>query len=202
MTWCEMPRLSEYAYCTPLARCSKLSKEAAHKYGGIRQRRLFLGGGPFVLEDSDDLSERMMKRLGYLDGYNTDIHEAGFVFANVSDNKHNLRQMGMLSDSLFLMSQLRSAFLADLTAQWHLAPVDSQVRAFLLQENYIRSEKAGKQKVWKAMRKYARKGHLPGPDLKSYNGLVWRINRGIFMEKDPSKSSIVEVQSDRSDTLL
>ena len=74
------PRLSEYAYCTPLACCSKLSKEAAQKYGGIRQRRLLLGGGPFVLEDSDDLSERMMKRLGYLDEYNNDIQEAGLVF--------------------------------------------------------------------------------------------------------------------------
>ena len=111
--------------------------------------------------------------------------------------------MGMLSDCVFLMSQLRSAFLTDLTAQWHLAPVDSQIRTLLFQENYIRSETANKQKVvWKAMRKYARKGHLPGPDLKSYNGLVWRINRGIFMEKDPSKRSIVEVQYDRSDTLL
>ncbi|CAE7361442.1 unnamed protein product [Symbiodinium sp. CCMP2592] len=138
----------------------------------------------------------MMTRLGYLDTHNTDMQEAAFVFANTSHNKNNLRQMGMLSESGFHMSQMRHAFLANFTSQWHLAPADVKIRKYLLQEGYIQSETAEKQQVWKAMRKYARKGNLPGPDLQTYNGLVWRINRGVFMEKDITKRSTFVVHSE------
>ena len=189
-------RQSEYAYCTPLVRVSRLSKENEAKYGGIRQKRLFLGGGPIILDDSDQVPEKMLTILGYLDHYNTDVREAAFVFVNVSDNKYNLRQLGMLSGSSFQMSQLRSAFLADLTCQWHRAPVDTFVRKLLVEKGCMRSEQADKRKVWKAMRAYARRTRLPGPELQTYNGLVWRIHRGLFADKDPSTRSVVEVHSD------
>ena len=58
-------------------------------YGSVLARRIFRGGGPFLLPDSPALTRSVLRRLGYLDDdLNTDVREAMLVFVNMSDNKY------------------------------------------------------------------------------------------------------------------
>ncbi|CAE7458756.1 Pdk3 [Symbiodinium sp. CCMP2592] len=128
----------ELAYCLPLTSLGNThSKQVQDRYGSILQRRIFHGGGPFMLEHSDCLVPSMLTRLGFLDsGLNSDIREAMFLFMNGSHNKSNLRRVGLLDKATLPVSEasalLHSAFLSNRTCGWQRAPADDMARKVLV----------------------------------------------------------------------
>ena len=198
----------ELAYCLPLASIgAKNTKRVQDTYGSIFQRKVLLGGGPFMLEHSDSMVASMLATLGYLDTeLNHDIKEAMFVFMNNSHNKKELRRIGLLSTSAFKASQalstLEEAFLSHITYVWQCSPADSIPRRMLLQAGRISGLEAPKHVVLLMMRKHVaeatEKGLPTGPELQTYNGLVWRMSR-IAAESDPKKREIVLVHDDKLD---
>lgn len=96
---------------------TRMSSAQKKRFGSAVGREVFLGGGPFVLEDAQDLVERAMRRIGYLDdACNADLEEAVFCFVNKSGNTQTLRKLRMLpgsgDTSQIVRETLRAAFLS------------------------------------------------------------------------------------------
>ncbi|CAE7380236.1 unnamed protein product [Symbiodinium necroappetens] len=146
-----------------------------------------------MMEDSPDLGERILRKLGYLDdSFNTDLEEALQVFVNTSENKRLLRTIGAIPDlrdaDSAMSVTLRQAFLSSRTdGSWQQAPSDTNVRQLLLQRRLLHKS-ASKGDVFKAMQQYVQKESLE--TMKTYNGLVWRIVAAMNAE-DPCRRDVV-----------
>ena len=79
---------ADFAFFVPRSSTKTLTRKQKEQYGSGQAREIFLGGGPFVLQDSESLVEQSLQRLGYLDAdLNNDFSEALTVFLNTSLNK-------------------------------------------------------------------------------------------------------------------
>ena len=176
-------KLHDHAFCVPLTGSgSPLSPTKLAEFGSVFQRRVFQGGGPFILPDSPELTVQMLQRLGYVDQHlNHDINEAMLVFLNSSWNKTKLRLLGLLpahGDNFDAVSaKLREAFLTNRNRpNWQTAPDDAMVRQLLVKMRLLRSVHTSREKVLKAMIRYSKQ--LPRQALTcTYAGLVWTILR-------------------------
>ena len=164
-------------------------------YGSSEAKRIFKGGGPFMLPDSENIVSHVLTKLGYMDNrMNVDLAEAMLVFVNAPDNKYALRkQLDCLpaqeDKAVNVADKLRHAFLSHLTdGHWRLPLKDVTVRALLCKHGYLATPKAGASDVFEAMARYARKHHLP--TMKTYNGYVFRILYST--DSNPDKTGAVE----------
>ena len=101
----------QLAFVLPVAGVGK-----AANFGSGLARRIFYGGGPFMLSDSANLTCAALTKLGYLDeDLNTDLTEAILCFINATDNKTKLRKLDLLpadhAEARQIDAQLRQAFL-------------------------------------------------------------------------------------------
>eukprot|EP00438_Fugacium_kawagutii_P036271 Skav218319 [mRNA] locus=scaffold2239:101002:102258:+ [translate_table: standard] len=169
------------AYILPTASLVK-TKSGLETYGTVRARSIFGGGGPIVLQDSSDLVDQALRKLGYLDdSWNTDFAEALDCFWNNSPNKHQLRKMGILIDTLDTTSgaagKLRMALLSDSSSgQWHLGGTCTPAVVQLLQGKKLLSgdcEVPAMDDVWQAMQTYAAVHRLP--KMRNFNGQADQI---------------------------
>ncbi|CAK8988413.1 Adenylate cyclase (ATP pyrophosphate-lyase) (Adenylyl cyclase) [Durusdinium trenchii] len=91
-------------------------KTMRETYGSKAAQSIFMGGGPFMLKDSKDLTVRALKRLRYLNAQNTDEYEAMLCFVNQKNNRNLLRKMDLLPEpsdfSCDVKEKLRAAFLS------------------------------------------------------------------------------------------
>ena len=178
---------------------SKNTSGRKAKFGSTLAREVHLGGGPFVLEDSPDLVESAMRRMGYLDDtLNRDPDEAMFSFLNSAGNKTTLRKLSLLPSSgeasEAVQAILKTAFLTN-RASGHWWKLGSRRNPFVLKalrgEGLISSSSCSTAEVFEAMKVYARRHGLP--PMRTFNGLVRRIQNQV--DGDPSKRSLIEVGS-------
>ena len=170
------------------------------KFGTVLARSVFLGGGPFVLEDSPDLVEKAMRRMGYLDdAFNADMDEALFCFLNNSGNKQILRKLSMLPNSgdrsEAVQAILKTAFLTNRASGhwWKLGVGHSPVVLGALKgEGLVStgpSSSCSTAELFEAMKVYARRHGLP--PMRTFNGLVRRIQHEV--DTDPNLRTLIQV---------
>ena len=182
------------ALVIPKTSAGSITLANSQLYGSVLARRIFQGGGPFMLPDSSDLVRFILQQLGFLDNdMNKDMAEAMLIFANMSDNKHCLRKLGVTplpaETPREVEDKLRTAFLSPQTlALWQKAPLDSRVRQVLMQSGLLQKPDAPRVQVLVAMQSYARNAKLP--PAKTYNGNVWRILSHLTA-KDASRTAAV-----------
>ena len=190
------------AYFLPRAQVGSATVTNAQRrtFGSALARGVLMGGGPFVLQDSADMVERALRRLGYLDDtLNTELQEALFSFLNNSSNKYTLRKLAMLptsgDTSQMVLEALRAAFLSNRSqGQWFVARPGP--KPFLLHAlksegltNPESSASCSPEEMFEAMKVYARRHGLPA--MRTFNGLVRRIQDHV--EVNPSKRSLIEI---------
>ena len=192
------------AYIMPRVAISSktISGDTKRKFGSAMARGVFLGGGPFVLEDSADMVERVLRRLGYLDDdLNDNLEEAQFCFLNSSNNKHTLRKSAMLpgsgNTSQKVLESLRAAFLSNRSqGHWYIPrprPSTLVLKA-LMQEGLLSPESSGScstRDLFEPMKVYARRHGLPS--MRTFNGLARRIQDHV--EVSPTKRGLIEIGS-------
>ena len=172
------------------------SKTQIRKFGTGVAKALFLGGGPFLLNDSTNLVHEALRRLGYMDNdMNTNLQEAMLVFVNAANHKYKLRkQLDSLptetDTAAEVEDKLRHAFLSHLTdGQWRLPRSDVEIRKRLCKEGFLLDTEATCRDVFRAMTKYARRHQLP--EMKTYNGYVFRLLS--HMDSSPTKTGAIEI---------
>ncbi|CAK9090240.1 unnamed protein product [Durusdinium trenchii] len=175
-------------------------------YGNAFARAAFRGGGPFILKDSKDVTTQALKRLGYLDEWNTDEYEAMLCFVNSTHNKRALRKMDLLPEpsdsSLDVKDKLRTAFLSCAqSGQWQKpAAVAGQMKRIvdilkntgLLETKETSGEYCSgysQDEISQAIKDYAREQQLP--PCKTFNCLAWRI-LGHIQPEAPTRRGTVE----------
>ena len=179
----------------PVGKRGKSTAAQRRKFGSNFAFCMFLGGGPRIFEDSSTLAATVLRKLGFLDQqFNQDMREALLVFANATDNKHNLRDLRALpsrGDTIEdVQAKFRLAFLAsNSSAMWQLPPADGHVRRLFLQEKLISHRQATTPEVFQAMRRYVKQKGWD--EMSSYNGLVWRI---VYesTRTDPKRRDVVD----------
>ena len=173
----------EWALVIPVAAMGgRPTKKAIKTYGSGVARKVFRGGGPFLLPDSKSMVQQALTKLGYVDDcMNADLAEAMLVFANAAENQHVLRKINFLpaaGDAIAdVRDKLRCAFVSHLSdGKWRRAPKDGLVRSLLCKDGFLADPTAATAKqVFCAMGKYAKKHSLPR--MKTYNGYAFRILR-------------------------
>ncbi|CAE7486073.1 unnamed protein product [Symbiodinium sp. CCMP2456] len=188
---------SDMAFFLPKTARMKLTKKQMGTFGTGISKEVFLGGGPFMLNDSSNLVRQALRRLGYLDDdMNADLQEAMLVFVNAPKNKCNLRKRldaipSATDTAAEVENKLRYAFLSHLTdGQWHVAPKDVQIRACLCKLGFLADMNSARGDVFRAMAKYARRHQLP--EMKTYNGYLFRLN--YYMDSSPKKTGAIELR--------
>ncbi|CAK9005614.1 unnamed protein product [Durusdinium trenchii] len=89
------PSRGEMAFVMPVGSKGKATKEVIAKYGTADCRSISLGGGPFLLADSPQLCEEILRRLGYLDDeLNSELDEAVALFCDGTANRRTLQVAG------------------------------------------------------------------------------------------------------------
>ena len=190
----------DLAFFLPVSSKGKITKRDLQKYGSTLARAVFRGGGPFMLQDSPDLTAQALKRLGYLDSdFNNDLAEALFCFLNTSGNKTKLRKIDSLPDSGASSSEvcemLRGAFLShQAQGQWQYIRKDktsmAQVCMLLQKANLIARDEYVPGEVFEAMKIYSKRNGLP--PMQTFNGLAIRIWRSV--DKSPDGRAFLEVK--------
>lgn len=175
----------------------RVSTTRLQKYGNLLAHRVFNGGGPFLLKDSQHLIVESLRRLGYLDdnGLNDDLEDALFCFLNASGNKQILRKIGLLpgsgARSSEVCKQLRAAFLTHKSrGMWQIMrKVHSPVLQILRKAGVIGKGEYLEVEVLEAMRMYAEQHGLPR--MRTFNALALRFLRSV--STDPSNRTVIEV---------
>ncbi|CAE7477464.1 unnamed protein product [Symbiodinium pilosum] len=187
----------DMAFVLPMTSVGKPTKKQLNKFGSALARRVFMGGGPCMLQDSTLLVSQALRQLGYLDeDMNADLFEAMLVFINCTDHRFALRKQldavpTHTDTAAGVAEKLRRAFLSHLTSgQWRVAPKDTNVRSLLHRQGFLSTVKAAPRDVFHAMARYARRHRLP--DMKTYNGLVFRILDSL--ESNPTKTGVIEIR--------
>ena len=189
----------DMAFFLPLSAAGKGRKAVLQEFGSRLCHQVFKGGGPFLLQDSPDLTAQALRRLGYLDDdFNADFSEALFCFLNANINKGTLRKLGCLPSSGArspdVSKMLRTAFLSDqCSGRWQcmrreeasMEPILVLLRKakVLGKTDYIPDE------VFEAMKMYCEQYRLP--TMRTFNGLAARILQSV--ERGPDRRLLVEV---------
>ena len=183
------------AFILPLAGGSRTTKKISEadrfRYGSSTAKRIYHGGGPFVLPQSDCLAINVLKKLRYLDeSMNSDLNEGLLVFLNDTCNKRNMRK----SDAMPGMGDSRDKILATInqalvsgraSGQWSLAPGDMDVRKKLVADNFLRNEEEKPEVVFRAMQDYSKQFALPS--RRSYNAYAWQIKHFVMDPNSPDR---------------
>ena len=200
------PNSGKLAFVLPITKPSRITSRQLETYGSELAKAVFNGGGPFVLEDSPDLTAEALTKLGFLDdGLNADLAEAMHVFLNVAENKKALRKLGALPGTydrcLDVDMKLREAFLSTASAgTWQI--MRNQVTAMSPVVHILERAKAlprkadskySDEELFEAMKVYVEQRHLPR--ARTFNGLRFRVLR-YNERKDPTMR--MEVDFDRS----
>lgn len=193
----------DLAFLLPVSSTGKRTKGCGQTYGSRRARQIFRGGGPFILQDTPELSAQVLRRLGYLDDeLNDDLTEALFCFLNTSANKTQLRQLGFLPSSgarsFNVCSQLRAAFLSHgCRGFWQHIKNDGDdedsimpILRVLRKVKILGANKYDKSEVFQAMNLYQERCGLPR--MQTFNGLSYRILRSV--QTNPTKRDVIEVR--------
>ena len=194
-------RSESLAYFLPMTSVgASMTNTQRRRFGTALAREVFMGGGPFVLQDSSDMVERALRRLGYLDdALNVDLEEAMFCFLNSASNKHVLRKLAMLptsgDTSQMVQESLGAAFLSsNSSGGWRI--LRQGPKGFLLhalkQEELLSPESirsCSQEDLFEAMKVYARRHGLPA--MRTFNGLVRRIQDHV--EVNPTKRGLIEI---------
>jgi hypothetical protein len=187
------------AFCLPISSTSTITKAGLRTYGSKLARQVFRGGGPFILQDSPDLTAQFLRRLGYLDNdLNDDFPEAVFCFLNAGLNKTKLRLIGALpgsgARSSDVCKNLRAAFLAhDSPGQWQYIRKGkssmSEICALLRKAKLMDSSEYVQAEVFEAMKMYADQHGLPA--MRTFNGRAARILQSV--SKNPDSRKLIEI---------
>eukprot|EP00438_Fugacium_kawagutii_P003678 Skav224248 [mRNA] locus=scaffold939:1520066:1521858:- [translate_table: standard] len=190
----------DLAYFLPLSPPGTKTKAGLQKYGTLKDRQIFRGGGPFMLQDSPDLTVRALRRLGYLDdNLNNDLTEALFCFLNSSVNKHTLRRVEALPNSgdrsSTVCEKLRAGFLSHGSpGSWQYMRRDetsmSSILLLLRKASILSTTEYLESEVFEAMKMYAEDHGLEA--MRTFNGLAFRILRRV--NRDPNERSLIEVR--------
>ncbi|CAE7865471.1 unnamed protein product, partial [Symbiodinium microadriaticum] len=186
----------DHAFFLPITSQANSSQKTLREYGSTKARRVFRGGGPFMLKDSTDMVAQALQRLGYLDqGLNTDLPEALLLFVNRPEHKHTLRKkfdaLPVSSDTVVdVEHKMRHAFLSNHSSgKWVVAPRDAEVRQTLCKKGFLKTIEAPQPEVLQAMRRFAR--GLGLREMRSYNGYVFIIQQHMY-SKDPGRVGNIE----------
>ncbi|CAJ1460595.1 unnamed protein product [Effrenium voratum] len=181
----------QLAFVLPVAGVGK-----AANFGSGLARRIFYGGGPFMLSDSANLTCAALTKLGYLDeDLNTDLTEAILCFINATDNKTKLRKLDLLpadhAEARQIDAQLRQAFLSNRTdAQWRVGPrCSAQVQSILVASELLPRGPVPRGELFAAMGAYIQRRNLP--EMQTFNGRAWRIMRS--RDRCPTTRGVIEV---------
>lgn len=187
--WTSYYELGKLAFFLPHSAEGKMTKSKIQTYGNSGSHSIFRGGGPFILSDSDQLVEQVLRLFGYLDDeFNADLREAMLCFVNANGNKKKLKRRGMLpafgETSVDVQSKLRRAFLShDFSGQWQLMNKKSTEAMKPLQHimnkaGFLQSTKNTEYchvEIFEAMHAYMQQEGLPS--MNTFNGRAWRILR-------------------------
>lgn len=184
-------------------------KTMRETYGSKAAQSIFMGGGPFMLKDSKDLTVRALKRLRYLNAQNTDEYEAMLCFVNQKNNRNLLRKMDLLPEpsdfSCDVKEKLRAAFLSSAyppnwrkqrTARDQIMPIVGllEAKGFLSKTKDTIGDYCcsgySKSGISEAIKMHVKKLQIPA--TKTFQCLAWRILRRD--ENDPSQRRRVEFQ--------
>ena len=194
-----MPYRNKLAFFLPVAQAPRKTQRKINEYGGMSARRIYKGGGPFVIQDSEDMVAQALSMMGYLDyKCNDDLAEAMLTFVNMPENKLALRKycdaLPSPDDTVSVVAaKLRQAFLSHGTSgRWRLAPKDTQVRKELCKRGFLADVSSPQTSVLQAMARFARDRNLP--EMRTYNGNLLRILHYIN-RSDPSRVGTVEFKT-------
>lgn len=190
------PNRHNLAYLFPLRKVGgrAFSKSKRRQFGSSMAWAVAKSGGPFMLEDSDDLSMEALRRLGYLlHDFEANPLEALLVFWNMKQNKAALLRMGKMpttADSVTSLSaKLRLAFLSqECDGHWQTAPGDTEIRRVLKSQHYLDSDASCREEVFTAMGKYAADQGLP--KMRTYLGRIWQMLLRMH-PSDPSRRDVI-----------
>lgn len=169
------------AFILPMGNQSQTTKSIRSTYGTSSCRAMCLGGGPFMLEDSDQLVPAVLKRLRYLDSeLNVDLSEAIDVFCQTGRNTRCLIEIGIEIPQSFVVQAkqtlLRSALLSRRSqGTWKAAPNDTNIRRQLVSRGLIHNETAAKPAVFQAMKALAQQKGLP--KRTNYTSVVFDLHK-------------------------
>ena len=192
------PYQEKLAFILPCASRKGRSKASAvRRYGSLRDRQIYQGGGPFIIHNSDDVVTKALQRLGYVDqGLNESLAEAILVFMNTTHNKGTLRKMGLLpeaSDSVAVaVKKLHMAFTSTASPGiWQIIPSDRFLRRLLHKYGFLEDTEARQDTVFQAMQAYAECFQIPR--MESYNGYAFWIMQSLHeVSSDPSRTGVVQ----------
>uniref|UniRef100_A0A7S0FX08 Uncharacterized protein n=1 Tax=Pyrodinium bahamense TaxID=73915 RepID=A0A7S0FX08_9DINO len=171
----------DLAFVIPLAAQCKTSKSIRQQYGSSLCRAVCIGGGPFILEDSEELVPVVLQRLGYLDAdLNSDISEAIDVFCDAGRNKSSLIGMGVEIPQAFAvqakMTLLRGALLSrEAHGTWKVAPNDANVRLQLVSSGHLEHANVPAAHAFETLKLLAQQRGLPS--RKTYNGILSELHK-------------------------
>ena len=195
-TW--IPYRHDLAFVLPVSggvSSTSICKSDKQKYGNAMAKKIFLGGGPFIVPKSRSLTDDVLRKLHYLDDdMNADPKEAMLIFLNCSRNKQNLRKTGTLPnegdsyDEIFAKTET-ALMSGDIPGWWSLAPPDLLIRRKLVAEGLLNHAAQPHSETLKAMRQYAKTKGLPV--MKTYNGCVWQLCHWL-KPADPKRRDVLK----------
>jgi len=158
--------------------------------GGQLAGAIYRGGGPFIIEDSEDMVLEVLRRMGYLDEeFSNDLSEALLTFVSLPENSYWLRKnckaMPDPTDTAEdVVVKLRRAFLShDTSGQWRRAP---DMRPELLRAGFLRKQNDDQSTVMDAMRRYIERYGLQ--ERQSYIGHAYTVLQHFYRtDPDPKR---------------
>ncbi|CAE7754691.1 unnamed protein product, partial [Symbiodinium sp. CCMP2456] len=157
--------------------------------GGQLAGSIYRGGGPFMVQDSEDMVLEVLRRMGYLDEeFSNDLAEALLTFVSMPENSYWLRKnckaMPDPSDTPEdVLVKLRRAFLShDTSGHWRRAP---DMRPELVRAGFLRKWNDDQSAVMDAMRSYIARYGLQ--ERRSYIGHAYTVLQH-FYRSDPERS--------------
>lgn len=193
-----IPYRHDLAFVLPVSggpSSTSICKSDKQKYGNAMAKKIFLGGGPFIVPKSRSLTDDVLRKLQYLDNdMNADPKEALLIFLNCTRNKRNLRKTGRMpneGDSYDeIYAKIEKALISgDIPAKWSLAPGDLSIRQKLVAEGLLNHAAQPHSETLVAMRQFARRKGLPV--MKTYNGCVWQLCHWLN-PADPSRRDVLK----------
>ncbi|CAE7216472.1 unnamed protein product [Symbiodinium microadriaticum] len=179
---------NDLAFFLPVGDRQGQSRDNA-RLGGQLAGSIYRGGGPFMVEDSEDMVLEVLRRMGYLDEeFSNDLAEALLTFVSMPANSYWLRKnckaMPDPSDTPEdVVLKLRRAFLShDTSGQWRCAP---DMRPELLRAGFLRRQDADQSTVMDAMCGYIARYGLQ--ERRSYIGNAYTVLQH-FYRSDPERS--------------
>ncbi|CAE6968960.1 unnamed protein product [Symbiodinium sp. CCMP2592] len=189
---------NDHAFFLPITNNVSRTDKTLRDYGGRKPKRVFKGGGPFMMKDSPGMVAQVLRTMGYLDeAFNSDLPEALLLFVNRSEHKSTLRKildlLPVSSDTAIDVEyKLRHAFLSNLTSgKWVVAQRDTHVRKTLRRHGFLQTIQAPQTDVMEAMKRFVRSRGLR--EMRSYNGYVSSIQQHMY-HKDPDRVGNIEFQ--------